>query len=462
MKYVPSFRVVFLFLCAVSCGTLAAQNSMSLAALRDSALQNNVALRRARLDIESYSLQRKEAFTKYFPTVSATGMWFNANRSMAKMDMDPSEFITPELGASLAQSLPAEALAALSSPMSMAMMKDGTIASIMAVQPVFAGGQIVLGNKLARVGEEASELQMQLSENDVETQVEQYYWQLISLQEKQRTLDAVDSLLATLSNDVTVAVEAGVALRNDLLQVQLRKNDIQSQRLKLDNGMSILHLLLTQFCGLKSDWTLATPSLDASDASLAAGSASLAETGLQPVSSSFLAALPEYQLLQKNVEAANLQRRMEVGKNLPSLAVGAGYNYHNLLENDRHFGMVFATLSVPISDWWGGSHAIKRRKIAEQQAKEQLADNAELLTIRMQKAWNDVVEAQSQLALAEQGILQATENLRVQHDTYQAGTSTMSDLLEAQLLYQQTLDKRVDAFIALETATLEYRHATGQ
>jgi outer membrane protein TolC len=153
---------------------------------------------------------------------------------------------------------------------------------------------------------------------------------------------------------------------------------------------------------------------------------------------------------------------MEVGKQLPSIAVGAGYNYHNLLDNDRHFGMVFATVSVPISDWWAGSHAIRRRRIAERQAQEQLADNAQLLTIRMQKARNDVEEAQSQLDLAQQSIDQAAENLRIHRDTYQAGTATMSDLLQAQLLYQQTLDQRTDAYIALQTALLDYRHATGQ
>ena len=437
--------------CLVCCSlTATAQHALSLNQLRDSALQNNIALRRARLEIESSGQQRKEAFTHYFPTVSATGLTFNANRSMARMDIDPSEFITPELGAALAQILPVEALAALSSPMSMTMMKNGTLAGISAVQPLFAGGQIVLGNRLAKVGEEVSRLQLQLSENDVERQVEEYYWQLVSMHEKRLTLDAADTLLTTLSKDVLAAVDAGVALRNDLLQVQLRQNDIQSQRLKLDNGEALVHLLLTQFCGLKGAWSMA----DARE-----------EAGMLPgqtVDGASVQQLLEYQLLQKNVEAATLQRRMEIGKQLPSLAVGAGYNYHNLLDNDRHFGMVFATLNVPISDWWGGSHAIRRRRIAEQQAREQLADNAELLSIRMRKAENDVAEAQSQLALAEQAIGQASENLRVHRDTYQAGTATMSDLLQAQLLYQQTMDKRTDAYIALQMALLDYRHATGR
>ena len=153
----------------------------------------------------------------------------------------------------------------------------------------------------------------------------------------------------------------------------------------------------------------------------------------------------EYQLLGKQVEAANLQKKLAVGQNLPSVAVGAGYNYHNLLDNNHTFGMVFVTVSVPISDWWGGSHTIKRRKIEHQQAQEQLADNAELLKIRMQNAWNGVEESYQLLQLAKRSIEQAEENLRLNRNYYRAGTSKMSDLLEAQMLYQQSCDKYTDA-----------------
>ena len=147
---------------------------------------------------------------------------------------------------------------------------------------------------------------------------------------------------------------------------------------------------------------------------------------------------------------------------MPSVAVGAGYNYHNLMEKDHSFAMVFATVSVPISDWWGGSHAIRRKKIEQQKAEEQLADNSELLKIRMQNAWNNVQEAYQQLQLAQRSIEQSEENLRLNRDYYRAGTSKMSDLLEAQLLYQQALDRRTDAYADYHNKLLEYRQASGQ
>ena len=442
---------------SVCCCIATAQQTYTLEQIKDSALHNNIAIRNARHIIETAQQQRKEAFTKYFPNVSGTGLWFNANKGMAQTTVNPSEMISPELGASLSQMLPAEALAALANPISISMMKNGTIGSLMAVQPVFAGGQIINGNKLAKVGEDVSRLQLQLSENEVEKTAEQYFWQLASLQEKMKTVEAVDTLLAGIHKDVDIAVRAGLAMRNDLLQVQLRQNDIQSQRLKLQNGISIVRLLLSQYCGLRdTSFVINFQTGIPGNVQCSLQRHTLSERTFN------VQCLPEYQLLDKQVEAANLQKKLAVGQNLPSVAVGAGYNYHNLLDNNHTFGMVFATVSVPISDWWGGSHAIKRRKIEHQQAQEQLADNAELLKIRMQNAWNGVQEAYQQLQLAQRSIEQAEENLRLNRDYYRAGTSRMSDLLEAQLLYQQSLDKHTDAFADYQNKLLEYRQATGK
>ena len=441
-------KYISAFLCMLCCNFVAAQ-TYTLEQILDSARQNNIAIRNAQLDIEASHQQRKEVFTKYFPSISASGLWFRANKYMAETKIDLSENMSPELGAALAQALPAEALAALANPISVTMMKKGALASIVATQPVFAGGQIINGNKLARLGEEVSTLQLQLSENEVKRTAEEYFWQLISLQEKMKTVDAASALLADIAKDVNVALQAGVALRNDLLQVQLRQNDIDSQKLKLQNGLSLVRMLLAQYCGLRDTTFSLQASIDEST-----------PLPLHQDHQQALLTTTEYQLLGKQVEAARLQKKMELGKNLPSVAVGAGYTYHNLLEEDQTFGMVFATINIPITDWWGGSHAIKRRKLQQQKAEQELADHAELLEIKMQKAWNDVQEASQQLIIAQRGIEQAEENLRLNRNCYQAGTIRMSDLLEAQLLYQQACDKKTDAFAAYQNKSLEYRLAT--
>ncbi len=426
--------------------------ALSLSQLLDSAVHHNITLRNAQRSFESAKEQRKEAFTNFFPNISATGFWFNANKGMAETTINPSEVIPADVASSLATSLPPALLGALGNPISVSMMKNGKMAGINAMQPIFAGGQIVNGNKLAKVGEEAASLQLHLSENEVEKNVEQYYWQLLSLQEKMKTLHAVQQMLADIHKDVDVAIRAGVAMRNDLLQVELRQNDTESQQLKVQNAQAVMKMLLAQYCGL-SDTTFS----------------------LRPVNSDSVSTLPvredpqqavlattEYQLLGKQVEAAKLQKRMAVGEQLPSVALGAGYNYHDMMEKDHSFAMIYATVSVPISGWWGGSHAIKRKKIEYQKALDEQRDKTELLRISIQSAWNSVIEAHQQLAIAQRSIEQAEENLRLNRDCYRAGTSKMSDLLEAQMLYQQAQDKHIDALADYQMKLTAYRQAIGR
>ena len=438
---------------AITCGLLIGSSAnaqiYTLQQLKDSAVQHNASRRAATYDLEIARQQRKEAFTKFFPNISATGFWFNTSDGMAKMEINPSEYIPSNIMPVLQRVLPMDMLVTLSNPVGLSLMKKGTLAAVTALQPIFAGGQIVNGNKLARIGEEVSLLQLQMAENEIDKKTEEYYWQIVTLTEKMKTIHAVESLLNSICKDVDVAVRAGVALHNDLLQVKLRMNDIEGQKLKLENAVGILKLTLSQHCRLKTS-TFEVKAPEAGHLTLPP-----AVDGLQ------VEALPEYQLLQKQVDATNLQKKMAIGQHLPSVAVGASYNYHNLLDSDHTTGMIFATISIPISNWWGGAHEIKRKKLEQQKAIEQLENNAQMLKIRMQKAWNDVYEAYQQMEIAQKGIEQAEENLRQNQNFYKAGTAKMSDLLEAQMHFQQACDRHTDAFANYQNKLLEYKQAIG-
>lgn len=458
-------RVGIALCCLLLSLNLSAQRTLTLEQLKDSALRNNIAIRTAKHDIEQAQQQRKEAFTKYFPSVRGIGMWFNTNNGLATLKLRPSNLLPTNVVTTMTELLPQTLMSKLTTPIELSLMKNGSTAGIMAMQPVFAGGQIINGNRLAKVGEEVSHLQLQLSENEVEKTTEKYFWQLATLLEKNYTIEAVTAFLADIHKDVDVAVKAGLVLRNDLLQVELRQNDVEGERMKLRNSISIVRMLMAQYCGLSDTlFAIDTEGILPERSGLddtTTGSYSKPMLLEVPSPVFHVENLPEYQLLTKQVEASRLQTKMTIGENLPSVAVGAGYIYHDLLNNSNTTGMIFATISVPISAWWGGSHAIKRRKIEQQKAEEQLADNVQLLEIRMKKAWMDVEEAHQQLLIAERGVGQAEENLRINRDLYRVGTTRMSDLLDAQLLYHKACDKRTEAFGNYQNQLLEYRHSMG-
>lgn len=428
------------------CCVAVAQNTYTLEQILDSARRNNIAIRNGQRDVAAASEQRKEAFTKYFPTISGTGAWFNANKSLISAEINPSDLIP----SSLSTQLPAEAASALSSPIGINLVKNGVLGGVTAVQPVFAGGRIVNNNKLAAAVEDASQFQLHLSENEVDKTAEEYYWQIVAIEEKLRTIASMEELLADIHKDVDISVQAGVALRNDLLQVELRQNNVESQKLTLNNGLSVARMLLAQYCGMNDTEFHLSYVAEADEPS-----------SLKRDHQQMLRQTAEYKLLGKQVEVAKLREKITIGENMPSVGVGVGYTYSDIINKSQNRAMVFATVSVPISDWWGGSHAIRRRKIEYQKALAEQQDKSQLLIIRMQHDWNDVEEAYKQLSIAERSIEQAAENLRLNRDYYNAGTIRMSDLLEAQTLYQQALDNRTDVFTQYQNSILKYKQSVG-
>jgi outer membrane protein TolC len=421
------FQVALMSLAGLSAGSQTLQ--LTLEECRQRAIEQNITLRNAGESVNAAGEARKEAFTNYFPTISASGMAYDANKGLIEMEMEPGQ--------------------------TMGLLKDGVMGGVTLTQPIFAGGQIVNGNKLAKLGVEVSELKQQQTRKEVLLNVEKYYWQVVTLAEKRRTLTSINDMLAQICSDVETSVNAGLTTRNDLLQVQLRRNDVASAMINLDNNLSLCRMILAQYIGLNGteiDVTT-TESIDSIPAF---------PSELRVNHSEALLTTPEYQLLSRNVEAKRLERKMEVGKNLPTVGAGVGYMYDNLTDKDHPFGIAFVSVSVPISGWWGGSHAIKQKKTNEIIANNTLADNSDLLVINMQHLWNEVEDAYKQIRIAHSSIEQSTENLRLNRNYYSAGMSTMSDLLDAQSLYQQSRDKMVETYSQFQIKMLEYRQATGQ
>ena len=405
-----------------------AQHVYTLDECLEMAMQNNVRIKNADNDVAAAEQQQKSAFTHYFPTVSASGLGFMADKGLLQMEMAPgTEF---------------------------SLLKNGVAGGVTASLPLFAGGQIVYGNRLAKVNVEASRLRRSLSADEVRLTVERYFWQVVMLKEKLRTIRTVQEQLWQIYQDVETAVEAGVTNRNDLLQVGLRRNETRSSGISVENALQVSRNLLAQYIGATTD------SIDV-DVRMDGGLPALPDSLYQSPETS-LVGLAEYHLLEKNVEANRLQYKVSVGKNLPTVAVGGGYMYDNLMEKNHSFWIGGVTVSIPLTKWWSGSHDMKRQKLQVRNAENQLKDQSELLLIRMQNTWNALTDARKQVEIAVESIAQATENLRLQTDYYQAGTCTMSDLLEAQSLYQQSRDKYVESYAGYEIKKREYLQATGR
>ncbi|WP_300098643.1 TolC family protein [uncultured Alistipes sp.] len=413
----------------------AGAQGLTLEACRAAAVEHNRTLRDSRYELEAARQTRQEAFTNYFPQINASGGAFQAQHGLVQADFGVA---IPQLGS-------------MNLPISMA--KRGLFGSVTAVQPLFAGLKIVTGNRLARLGEEVSRLQLQKSEGEIREQTDTYYWQIVSLKENLSTLDAVERQLNEIHRQVELSVKAGLVTANDLLRVELRQQEVASNRLKVENGLKVSKLLLAQHIG--ADWK----GFDI--AQLSFNDPETPDRYYIPVEEA-LDHRAEYQLAEKNVEAQLYQKRMERGKLLPTVGVGAGYLYYNVTDKDVDDGMVFAQVSVPISAWWGGAHALKKARIREEQAENDRLQAREMLAVEIEKSWCDVQEAYAQIQLARRSVTSATENLRENRNFYQAGTAPLTDLLDAETLYTQSRNNLTSAYAAYRTSLARYLRVSGR
>ena len=392
-----------------------AQTTLTLEECKKMAIENNYDLKNSYLDRQIAEQSRKEAFTSYFPQVEAMGGYMAANKGLISLQM------------------PNPATGGL---MDLSMFKNGKTAAITAMQPIFAGGQIINGNKLAKIGERVSALQIKLTEREIEKKTELYFWQIVQLEEKSKTLNEMQILLKSISKDIEIAVKAGISSKNDLLRIELQEFEIETSQLKVENGLRTSKLLLSQLIGLSG-----------SDLSLSYADNELT-TPLDIYVDPEEAVLrcPETSLLEQSIEASKLQKKMEIGKQLPNLAVGAGYMFHDLMGDDFNAGIVMVNLSVPVSGWWKGSYAIKKQTLKMKQAQNTKQNNIELLKVGIEQSWNELRESYKQILLSKQAIGLAEENLRMSRQSYQAGIMTLSELLETQSLLQDSADKYIEAY----------------
>jgi outer membrane protein TolC len=326
------------------------------------------------------------------------------------------------------------------------------MASVSAALPIYAGGQIKNGNKLAAIGEDVSREQQAMTTTDVLVRTDLLYWTIVSLNEKLKTLNSYKALLDTLNRDVANYNKAGLIQKNDLLKVQLKQNELQSNRLKLVNGISLTKRALCQHIGIPFDSTLVLTNEPTIGALIPRS----------PAMNEAISNRPEYQMLNKATEAEELQLKMTKGELMPQLALGAMAAYVDVANSGVTQKFAFASLSIPISDWWGGSHKLKQQNLKIEKIRNKLSETSELLMLQINQADNEIKESFDQMQLALKSVEQARENLKVTDDNYRSGNISISDLLEAQALFQSSNDNLTNSRCNYQIALSKYLQAIGK
>lgn len=407
--------------------------SLSLDSCKALALENNKKLYEANLKYKAAEQVKKNAVTNYFPVVDAAGFAVKADRNLI-------DFESPAMNFPVYDGNPMSLLAPTQFTYVPGMEYrdfDNLISGhVKAIQPLYMGGRIRNGNKLASLSKDVNEMGIELTKDDILTQTEFYYWNIVALKQKKQTLTSYESLLQNLLKDVNAAYEAGLVNKSDLLKVKIEINKIEANKLQLGNGIEMLKMTIAQHIGAEY-----TDSLE-----IASGSIEISNPQslfLNPDDA--ISNRQEFKMLNKAVDAEVLQKRLALGENMPSLMVGMAGSYMRAIETDSRRAYGFASLSIPLSGWWGGAHKAKEHQVKVEIAKNNLQNSSELLKLQMEKSFKDLIESYEQIEVAESSKEQAEEHLKVVNDNYDAGIVGTTDLLEAQAIHQEAQDALVDA-----------------
>lgn len=323
-------------------------------------------------------------------------------------------------------------------------------------QPLYMGRKIRAAYSIARLGKEMAQVNETLTAHEVILKTEQAYALVIKAEEMKKVALTYRALLTELMKNVESARQHGLKPQNDVMKVQVRLNESELSTRKAENALRLATMNLCHLIGQPLN-----TELKVSD-QLPMMQQTVAPQALD------ITGRPEYTLLEKKVDIARQEVRLNRSELLPKVGVRASYDYvHGLDVNERPFfdkGGFTALLnvSVPLFHFGERIQKVKAAKAKLEQTRLQQENLNEQMMLELTQAANNLDEARLEQELAERSLVQAEENMRISGKQYEVGLETLTDHLEAQVLWQQAYENKVDAHFQYYLSYIAYLKATGK
>ena len=465
-----------------------AQRLLTLDSCRTMALKNNKQMGVAKMKQEVSAYQRKSARTAYLPKVNAVGGYVWMSREISILNDDQKEALS-NLGTNtatklqdvlspLVSSLPAEAQAKMASGMgqfagTMNQMGAGVVdafrtdtrnmmgAAVTVTQPVFMGGAIVAANRMADINERMAANSLEMKRQGTLYNIDQTYWQVVSLRHKQTLAESYVALVKKLKGDVQKMIDQGVATKGDGLSVSVRVNEAEMALTQVTDGLALSKMLLCQLCGLPVDENITLADEESEELRVKS------ETSATAVPDVAYANRPELKVLQNTVALSHEATNVLKAGNLPQVLLTGGYattNPNTFNGFEKKFGGVWnagVVVRVPIWNWGDVKYKVRASKATTAMVKMELDDARELIELQVNQSNFKVTEAQKKLEMAKANVANADENLRMANLAFKEGTASLTTVMEAQTAWNQAQSQKIDAEIDVKLSQVELQKALG-
>lgn len=454
-------RTILLLTFVVTVSCMHAQRMLTLEECRNLAIQNNKELQISGEKIKMADNEKKAAFTKYFPQLSANGAYMWNQKDINLLDMGA---LSSSLGSSLgglAQLPMIQHLMSGVNDMQHLDVQNIWVGNVSLVQPVFMGGKIVNYNQITKFAKQLAESMNNLQLQDLIYKTDETYWQVISLVNKKKLADAYVDLLRKMDSDVTAMIYEGVATEADGLSVKVKLNEAEMAQTKVENGLALTRMLLAQICGLslEEDLSLADEKLDNFPVETTQASADLNEAFMNR---------NELRSLDLATKIYKRKERIALAEMLPNVALAANYfvtnpNVFNGFKND-FAGMfnVGVMVKVPLSGWWEGTYRRNSAKAETRIKTLEWQDAREKIELQVNQSVYKVNEAGKKLIASSRNMENAEENLRRANFGFEEGVIPALNLMEAQTAWVSARSSLIDAQIEVKLTEVYLSKALGK
>ena len=454
-------RTILLLTFVVTVSCMHAQRMLTLEECRNLAIQNNKELQISGEKIKMADNEKKAAFTKYFPQLSANGAYMWNQKDINLLDMGAlSSSLSSSLGG-LAQLPMIQHLMSGVNDMQHLDVQNIWVGNVSLVQPVFMGGKIVNYNQITKFAKQLAESMNNLQLQDLIYKTDETYWQVISLVNKKKLADAYVALLRKMDSDVTAMIYEGVATEADGLSVKVKLNEAEMAQTKVENGLALTRMLLAQICGLslEEDLSLADEKLDNFPVETTQASADLNEAFMNR---------NELRSLDLATKIYKRKERIALAEMLPNVALAANYfvtnpNVFNGFKND-FAGMfnVGVMVKVPLSGWWEGTYRRNSAKAETRIKTLEWQDAREKIELQVNQSVYKVNEAGKKLIASSRNMENAEENLRRANFGFEEGVIPALNLMEAQTAWVSARSSLIDAQIEVKLTEVYLSKALGK
>ena len=316
-------------------------------------------------------------------------------------------------------------------------------------QPIFAGFGLISAYRLAELGIDQSEMQIELNKLELVLRVKEAYFNVLVID---KTVEVAQKEVASLASNAEMTrsyYNAGVAPVNDLLKAEMELADAQQKLVQAKNQAALARSALNVI--------LARPvnaPVDLEDILVYAPETA----GFEDSIGTALKERPEIRLVDIDLQRAEQKIRLTRSGYYPEVNLAydfikegdsadvSGSPYH---DEERWQLAVAASWTL----WeWGKTHfAVRQGESAREElikTRKALEDNVRL---DVREALLYISTAEQNIPTTEKAVLQGEENLRVAQEGYRAQVNTVTDVLDAQALLTQA---RVNYYKAMYTHSL--------